>query len=224
MALCYPRRAAGNAGNGRERRRHHLRFLQAAGRRCAALPAGTTHRRFPWALRGIALAVSDREHSADGPLEGHSPDQERPLGGYAVLMGTFGGLAAGFGTWLHRSGRQLPDMIAPADLLLATVAAHKCARVLARDRVTSTVRAPFTRFQGDAGPSEVDEKARGRGLRRALAELLVCPYCLDMWVGSGFIAGLIVAPRATRWVAATFTVQAGADALQIVYSKAESAL
>jgi hypothetical protein len=25
---------------------------------------------------------------------------------------------------------------------------------------------------------------------------LICPCCLDMWVAGGFLAGLIVAPRA----------------------------
>ncbi|MGH2896726.1 MAG: DUF1360 domain-containing protein [Solirubrobacteraceae bacterium] len=168
--------------------------------------------------------MSETEDPGVRPLAGHSPGQERALGGYAVLMGTFGGLAAGFGTWLRRSGRKLPGRAASSDLLLVTVATHKCARILARDRVTSTVRAPFTRFQGDAGPSEVDEQARGRGLRRAVGELVVCPYCLDMWTASGFVAGLIVAPDATRWVATLFTVLTGADALQIAHGKAESLL
>jgi hypothetical protein len=168
--------------------------------------------------------VPETEQSDRGLWGGHSPGQERALGGYAVLLGVFGGLASGFATWLRRSGRELPELAPPGDLLLATVATHKCSRLIARDRVTSTVRAPFTRFQDDAGPSEVDERARGRGLRRAVGELLICPYCLDMWMASGFVAGLIVAPRATRWVAALFTVLTGADALQIAYAKAESLL
>lgn len=168
--------------------------------------------------------MSATEQSDHGLWAGHSPGQERALGGYAVLLGAFGGLASGFAAWLRRSGRELPEVAAPRDLLLTTVATHKCARLIARDRVTSTVRAPFTRFQDDAGPSEVDERARGRGLRRAVGELLICPYCLDMWLASGFLAGLIVAPRATRWVAALFTVLTGADVLQIAYAKAESLL
>jgi hypothetical protein len=44
-----------------------------------------------------------------------------------------------------------------------TVATHRAARPLAKDRVTSTVRAPFTRFEGDARPGQVSEAARGRG-------------------------------------------------------------
>jgi hypothetical protein len=83
---------------------------------------------------------------------------------------------------------------------------------------------PFTTFQGDAGPSEVDEAARGHGLRRAIGELLICPYCLGMWLAAAFVAGLVVAPRSTRWVASTLVAVTGADALQIAYAKAEQAL
>jgi hypothetical protein len=86
------------------------------------------------------------------------------------------------------------------------------------------VRAPFTRFEDDAGPGEVSEAARGHGLRRAIGELLVCPYCLDLWIGAALTAGLLVAPRATRWLATVLTVLFGADLLQIAYRKAEQTL
>jgi hypothetical protein len=93
--------------------------------------------------------------------------------------------------------------------------------MITRDRVTSAVRAPFTTFQGDAGHAEVDEAARGHGLRRAIGELLICPYCLGMWISAGLLAGLIVAPRPTRWIASAFAVLTGADVLQIAYARAE---
>ena len=136
-------------------------------------------------------------------------------------MAAFTGAAAGFGAWLRSSGRELPERVAPGDLALMTVATHKASRLIAKDRVTSTVRAPFTRFEDDAGPSEVSEQARGRGLRRAIGELIVCPYCLGLWVAAAFAAGLIVAPRPTRWAAATLSALFGADAMQLAYSKAE---
>jgi hypothetical protein len=158
------------------------------------------------------------------PFAGHSPRQERPLGGYAVLMGTFAALCGGFLTWLRASGRELPETIETLDLVLITIATHKSARLIARDRVTSTIRAPFTTFQDDAVPGEVDEAARGHGLRRAIGELLICPYCLSLWLAAGFIGGQAVAPRSTRWVAGTFVALAGADALQIAYAKAEQTL
>jgi hypothetical protein len=159
-----------------------------------------------------------------GPFQGHSPQQERPLGGYAVLIGVFGAVACGFAAWFRASGRELPERMEARDLALVTVATHKASRLLAKDRVTSTVRAPFTRYEGEAGPSEVSEAARGRGLRRAIGELIVCPYCVGMWISAAFAAGLLVAPRFTRWFAAVLTALFGADVLQIAYSKAEDAL
>lgn len=158
------------------------------------------------------------------PFVGHSPQQERPLGWYATLISTYAGLVGSFALWFRRSGRALPERIDTRDLALVTVATHKAARILGKARVVSPVRAPFTRFQGDGGPDEVEEAARGHGLRRALGELLVCPYCLAMWIATAFAVGLLVAPRATRWVASILTVVFGSDVLQIAYRKAEDAL
>ena len=158
------------------------------------------------------------------PFRGHSPEQERPLGGYAVLTGAFGALTAAFLAWIRVSGRELPERIPPGDLALMTVATHKASRLIAKDRVTSAVRAPFTRFEDDAGPGEVSEEARGRGLRRAIGELLICPYCLGLWIAAASAAGFTVAPRATRWVASVLTALFGSDVLQIAYKKAEDAL
>lgn len=155
------------------------------------------------------------------PFAGHSPGRERPLGGYAVLMGAFTTLAAAFGTWFRRSGRDLPESISTRDLALLTVASHKTARLVTRDRVASAVRAPFTEFQSDAGPGEVNERARGRGLRRAIGELLICPYCLGMWVSAAMTASLLVFPRFTRWFAAVLVSFFGSEVLNIAYARAE---
>jgi hypothetical protein len=157
-------------------------------------------------------------------LADHSPDQHRPLGSYALLTGMFSTLWAAFITWFARSGRRLPEHMAGSDIALITVATHKLSRTIAKDRVTSAWRAPFTRFQDDAGPSEVEESARGMGLRRAVGELMICPYCLGVWIASAFTAALLVAPRATRWTASVFVTQTGSDLLQIAYKKAEGSL
>jgi hypothetical protein len=140
-------------------------------------------------------------------------EQHRPLVAYNALIAAFNGLAAGGLLAAHRAGR-LPERLSAGDIALAGAATYRLARLLARDRVTSGLRAPFTRFQDDAGHGEVDEAARGTGLRRALGELLVCPDCLALWVAGGFTAGLVVRPRVTRAVAASLAIHAAADALQ----------
>jgi hypothetical protein len=151
-------------------------------------------------------------------------ERERPIGSYTALTVTFGGLCAGFAGWMHRTGRTLPERVAPGDLALITIATHKLSRLIAKDRVTSAIRHPFTRYQGEAGPGEVEEEARGSGLRRAIGELLICPYCIGMWIAAFFTAGLAVAPRPTRWVAAVLTALFGSDLLQIAYKRAEQSL
>jgi hypothetical protein len=158
------------------------------------------------------------------PFEGHSPQQPRALRGYGVLLASFVGLATAFAAWFRASDHELTERMAARDVALLTVAGHKVSRMIARDRVTSVVRAPFTEFQRDAGPGEVDEAARGGGLRRAIGELLVCPYCLGMWVSAALTASLLVAPRFTRWLCAVLVIFFGSEVLQIAYSRAESAI
>jgi hypothetical protein len=162
--------------------------------------------------------------SETSPVAGYAPGEQRPLGGYAALAGLFGAAVAGISIWARRSGRNLPERVAPTDLALITLATHKASRLIAKDRVTSAVRAPFTRFEEEGGPGEVEEQARGRGLRRAIGELLICPYCLSMWIAAGFAAGLVLAPRPTRWAASVLATVLGSDLLQILYKRAESAL
>lgn len=164
-----------------------------------------------------AMAHSPQRDSGYG-LYGHQ------LGGYAGVMAVFATLATGFGAWFRASGRELPERLEARDLALLTVASSRTARLLAKDRVTSPLRAPFTRLQGPAGPGEVEEEPRGRGLRGAVGDLLVCPYCLAMWTSAAFTAALLVAPRLTRWVASVFAIFFGADLLQVAYKRAEDRL
>jgi hypothetical protein len=169
------------------------------------------------------MTATEQELNTQHP-NGHSPGQERPLGSYAVLMGAFSAMAAAFAVWFRRSGRELPQSMSSRDLALLTVASHKASRLIAKDRVTTPVRAPFTRYVGDAGPGEVSEQARGHGLRRAIGELLVCPYCLGMWTSAGMTAMLLVFPRFTRWFASVLSIFFGSELLQVAYKRAEESL
>jgi Protein of unknown function (DUF1360) len=155
---------------------------------------------------------------------GYSPDEEKPIRSYAVLISVFSALATIFAVWFRGSGRELPERMEGRDLLLVTVASHKASRMISKDRVTTPIRAPFARFEGEGGPGEVSERARGKGIRRAIGELLICPYCLGMWTSAAFTAGLLVAPRFTRWAAAVLVAFFGSELLQIAYKKAEETL
>jgi hypothetical protein len=118
------------------------------------------------------------------------------------------------------AGREV-DRPGALDVVLAGLATQKLSRLVTKDKVTSFIRAPFTRFEEPAGHGELSEQPRGEGMRHAVGELLVCPYCLGQWVGAGFGVGWIFAPRTTRFVAAMWAAQSVADVAQLAYSVAE---
>jgi Protein of unknown function (DUF1360) len=155
---------------------------------------------------------------AEDAVAGYAPQDERPLGAYTGLTAAFG---VALGGALIALRRELPERIAARDLALAGIATHKLSRLLAKDKVTSFIRAPFTRYQEPAGHGELEEAPRGSGARYAIGELLVCPYCLAQWVAAGFVVGLVAAPRPTRVVAGIYAAETLADFLQLAYAAAE---
>ncbi|MET0614010.1 MAG: DUF1360 domain-containing protein [Thermoleophilaceae bacterium] len=155
-------------------------------------------------------------------LSGYAPPEERPpLAAYATFAAVFHGAMAGAVTAAKRSGRDLPEGVHAGDIALIGTASYQLSRLIAKKKVTAFVRAPFTELEGKGGPAELEEHARGRGLRRALGELLLCPYCLGLWASGGFHAGLLFAPRATRFSASVLTAMSISDFLQIAYRSAE---
>jgi hypothetical protein len=144
--------------------------------------------------------------------------QERPLGGDLAAMSVYAGLVGAAAAAVRASGRELPDRIPLGDTVLLTVATFRLARRIAKDPVTSPLRAPFTRFEGASGHAEVAEEVREHGgIKHAVGELLTCPFCLAQWVGTAYVFGYVTAPKATRLAALTMTMVAGSDVLQFVY-------
>jgi hypothetical protein len=155
-------------------------------------------------------------------IAGYAPPRERPpLAAYATFATVFHGAMAAAVAAAKRSGRELPQRVEPRDLALIGTASYQLSRLISKKKVTAFVRAPFTELEGKGGPAELEEKPRGTGLRRALGELLVCPYCLGLWASGGFHVGLLFAPRATRFTASVLTAVSVSDFLQIAYKAAE---
>ena len=146
--------------------------------------------------------------------------QQRPIGGYLSAMGVYGAGVATLVAVARRRGLRLPDNISPWDVALFGVATHKLSRTLSKDAVTSPLRAPFTAYQGTEAPAELSEEPRKEsGVQHAVGELVTCPFCLAQWVATGFVAGSVFAPRATKLAAGTFASVAVSDFLQFVYAK-----
>jgi hypothetical protein len=144
--------------------------------------------------------------------------EPRPLEGDLGAIGVYLGLVSAAAAAVRASGRELPDRIPFGDALLLTVGTFRLARRIAKDPVTSPIRAPFTRFEGASGHAEVAEEVREHGgVKHAVGELLTCPFCLAQWVGTAFVLGYVTAPKATRLAALTMTMVAGSDVLQFAY-------
>jgi hypothetical protein len=151
---------------------------------------------------------------ADRYRHGH----DRPLGSYGILDVVYVGLVGAVGLAARR--RRLPEL-STRDVALIGVATHRLARTIAKDPITSPIRMPFTRYDGVGGPAELHEEVVAEGFGHAIGELVTCPFCLSQWVATGFVAGMVFAPRATRLVAATFAGVAVSDFLQYAYAGAQ---
>src|SRR3954466_14716640 len=101
----------------------------------------------------------------------YSHGEDQPLGSYGVILTAYG-LAVGAGVAIARLTGRRPPAPGPGDVVLMSVTTHKLARTLAKDPVTSPLRAPFTRYEGVSGPAELEEEVRGKGARHAIGELL----------------------------------------------------
>lgn len=152
-------------------------------------------------------------------LDDYDPNGEVNLEGFAGSMATYGVALAALAVAVRTVGSP-PERYALGDVLLGGLATHKFSRLLTKGSVTSPVRAPFTEFTEAAGSSEHDERPRGsHGPRHTIGELLTCPFCVGVWVGTAYVAGLALTPRTTRAWAATFAVTGLSDFLQHAYSR-----
>src|ERR687885_688224 len=113
--------------------------------------------------REKSTAVSKRKADGEELFAGYKGGEEMPLAGYATLLGVYNAAFAAMLLAAQKSGRDLPEWISYADLLLMGVATHKLSRLITKDFVTSPLRAPFTEYKKSAGAGEVNEKSRGEG-------------------------------------------------------------
>jgi hypothetical protein len=135
--------------------------------------------------------------------------EERPLPEYAALTAAFGAVLGGF---LILARRRLPDRIGFGDVVRIGLASYKVGRLVAKDEVTSWVRAPVTQDPEAREP-------KPEGVERALGELVTCPYCVGIWIASGLSYALVLYPRQTRVVTTIFGAQAVADFLNAAFVK-----
>jgi hypothetical protein len=162
--------------------------------------------------------VKDITTKAKQVQRDYAGDADRPLAGYVGAMGAYGAFVGGLTVLGRALGARLPRRIGAGDTALLGAATFKASRMLAKAAITSPLRAPVTRFEEAAGEDELNESVPGKGhAEHALGELLSCPFCLDVWIGTGLAAGLVMAPKPTRLAATVLTVVGAADVFHLLY-------
>ncbi|PYL99627.1 MAG: hypothetical protein DMF19_11950 [Verrucomicrobia bacterium] len=143
--------------------------------------------------------------------------EEALLAEYAAMLTLY---TAGFAALISLvySHKRLPNGVPPLELLVLAIATHKLSRIVAKDRITGALRAPFVHYKRSVGEGEVEEEPRGRGLQRAVGELISCPYCMGPWCAAALGFGMAFVPRITRFFASTLAAVAMSDFLHRAYA------
>ena len=166
------------------------------------------------------MEVLDRvEEKLAKTAERYAHGHDRPMGPYGWLEAAYAALVAVIAIAARRR-RHFPEL-SWRDIILIGIATHRLSRTLAKDPITSPLRMWFTRYEGLGGPAELKEEVVADGIGHAVGELVTCPFCLAQWVATGFVSGMVFAPRATRLTAACFSAVAISDFLQYAYAAAQ---
>jgi Protein of unknown function (DUF1360) len=133
-----------------------------------------------------------------------------PYGAYAAITFAFGGGLAAAGALARLLGRD-PREDTALDLVVLSAATFKAARTIARDEVTSFLRAPFVEGEAHTG----DEEAKETGdMQQAIGELVTCSRCVGTWAAAGLASTQILAPRIGRLLTWTLAAAGANDFLQ----------
>src|SRR4051812_48995806 len=126
--------------------------------------------------------------------------EEQLLAEYATLLGFYLASAAVL-TGIAVQQNRLPRKFGLLDLALLGMATHKLSRIVAKDRITGILRAPFVSYIRSSGAGEVEEEPRGRGFQRGIGFLFSSPFCMAPWCAPALVLGLFSAPRVTGFSA-----------------------
>ena len=146
-------------------------------------------------------------------------DTHDRIPGYLAAMTVFGTSVVAASVTALARGKELPETFRASDLALGALATQKFTRIIAKDVVTTPIRAPFAEFDKPLGSAEVQDRPKGGAHRHVFGELITCPFCLAPWTATAYVAALTVAPRAVRAWAAVFAFVSTSDALQHVYAR-----
>src|SRR5438045_8088068 len=121
-----------------------------------------------------------RQHDGDFSIEKYGAKtrekkecDEQLLAEYASLLGFYVASVAVL-TGMAMEQDRLPKRFGLLDLALLGIATHKLSRIVAKDRITSILRAPFVNYIRSAGAGEVEEEPDGRRIQGGFGHRLSC--------------------------------------------------
>jgi hypothetical protein len=104
-------------------------------------------------------------------------------------------------------GRSSEDPITGRELVPLAAATFAISKAVARERIGTWVRDPFV-------DETAGQKPKGRGLRRAVGELVTCTRCVGTWSALGVVGLRVLHPEAGRTVSVVLASSAANDWLQ----------
>ena len=142
------------------------------------------------------------------PVSGTQPEPPTEPSDYAALNAVYAALLAGVVLATRNRGVR-DDPITGPELIPLSAATFALAKVIAREKIGTWVREPFVEDE----PTEGQHPA-GRGLRRAIGELVTCTRCVGAWSALGIVALRLASPSSGRVVTNVLAVSAANDWLQ----------
>ena len=147
--------------------------------------------------------------AAAAASDGQPPERPTAPSDYGALNAVYGALLAGLIVAARqRSREQTP--IPAAELVPLGAATFALSKVVAKEKIGTWVREPFV----EESPERKPERPRGRGLRRAVGELITCTRCVGAWSALGLVSLRVASPPAGRVVTSVLATSAINDFLQ----------
>ena len=142
---------------------------------------------------------------AAGMGNGGAPD---PLPrDYGAINAVYAALFAGV-LVATRKRKGAEHTIPTAELVPLGAASFALSKVIARERIGAWVREPFV--DDPVNPN----RPRGRRVRRAVGELVMCTRCVGAWSALGLVGLRVASPQTGRTVTAVLATSAANDFLQ----------
>jgi hypothetical protein len=133
------------------------------------------------------------------------PDRPAQPADYAAINLVWVSLVAGL--LASTRGQASKDPITGKELIPIAAATFAVSKAVARERIGTWVREPFV-------DESAGQRPKGRGIRRAVGELVTCTRCVGTWSALAVVGLRVAHPEAGRTVTTILASSAANDWMQ----------